>query len=77
MDFEVLGKITAVETIAVGGGIRELPRLRKTYGGDRWRKRKGVANIRLADSSLVDAELHWYEAHGVGRKELKIKRFLE
>lgn len=76
MDFEVIGDITDIETFAVGTSIRELPRLRKTYGSGRWRKRKGKATIRLADGTVAKAELHWYEAHGIGRKELKIKRFL-
>jgi hypothetical protein len=77
MDFEVIGDITDVETFAVGGSIRELPRLRRIYGAGRWRKRKGNAEVRLADGSIFKAEVHWYEAHGIGRKELKIKRFLE
>jgi hypothetical protein len=76
MDFEVIGDITDVETFATGRAIRELARLRKAYGAGRWRKRKGVAPIRLADGSIRRAEVHWYEAHGIGRKELKIKRFL-
>ena len=76
MDFEVIGDIADVETFATGRSIRELPRLRKAYGAGRWRKRKGVAQIRLADGAIRRAEVHWYEAHGIGRKELKIKRFL-
>jgi hypothetical protein len=77
MDFEVVGEITAIETFAVGSSIRELPRLRRAYGAGRWRKRKGLAQVRLADGSVGQAEVHWYEAHGIGRKELKIKRFLD
>lgn len=77
MDFEVVGEITGVETFAVGKSIRELPRLRRVYGPGRWRKRKGVAQIRLADGTVCKAELHWYEAHGIGQKEMKIKRFLD
>jgi hypothetical protein len=77
MDFEVVGEITEVETFAVGTAIRELPRLRRIYGAGRWRKRKGVALVRLADGSVCKAEVHWYEAHGIGRKEIKIKRFLD
>ena len=77
MDFEVVGKISDVETFAVGNAIRELPRLRRAYGSGRWRKRKGIAVVRLSDGSVCKAEVHWYEAHGIGRKELKIKRFLE
>ncbi len=77
MDFEVVGDITDVETFAVGASIRELPRLRRVYGGGRWRKRKGTATVRLADGSALRAEVHWYEAHGIGRVEMKIKRFLD
>jgi hypothetical protein len=77
MDFEVVGAITDVETFAVGSSIRELPRLRRVYGAGRWRKRKGTARVRLADGTEATAEVHWYEAHGIGRKEMKIKQFLE
>jgi hypothetical protein len=77
MDFEVIGEITEVETFAVGSAIRELARLRRVYGPGRWRKRKGIATVRLTDGSVSKAEVHWYEAHGIGRKELKIKRFLD
>ena len=77
MDFEIVGEITDIETFAIGNSIRELPRLRRIYGPGRWRKRKGNARIRLTDGTLCDAEVHWYEAHGIGRKELKIKRFLD
>ena len=77
MDFEVIGEITEVETFAVGTSIRELPRLRRVYGPGRWRKRKGIAQVRLADGTTGKAEVHWYECHGIGRKELKIKRFLD
>jgi len=76
MHFSVLGEITHAETFASGSAIREIARLRKLYGRGRWRKRKGVARIRLADGSVHLAEIHWYEASGVGRKEFKIKRFL-
>lgn len=75
MIFEILGEISQIETI-VGKSIRELKRLRKAYGAGRWRKLKGVATIRLRDGSVRPAEIHWYEAHGRGRKEFKIKRFL-
>jgi hypothetical protein len=74
---EVVGEITEVETFAVGSSIRELPRLRHTYGSRRWRKRKGIAWVRLEDGTTHRAEVHWYEAHGIGRVELKIKRFLD
>ena len=77
MDFEVVGEIAEVETFAVGNGIRELPRLRRIYGAGRWRKRKGIAHVRLADGTVCKAEVHWYEAHGIGRKEIKIKQFLD
>jgi hypothetical protein len=77
MNFEVVGDITEVETFAVKSSIRELPRLRRNYGAGRWRKRKGVADVRLEDGSVFRAEVHWYEAHGIGRVELKIKRFLD
>jgi len=68
--------VTDLEAIAVGRGIRELGRLRKRYGRARWRKMKGVATIRLADGRVRRAELHWYEAHGIGRKEVKRKRYV-
>jgi hypothetical protein len=76
MHFEILGDITDVKTFAVGSAIREIARLRKLYGKGRWRKRKGIARIRLADGSAHLAELHWYEATGIGRKEFKIKSLL-
>ena len=76
MYFEIIGELTAVETIAAGSGIRELARLRKFYGRGRWRKRKGVARVRLTNGEVVLAELHWYEATGIGKREFKIKRFL-
>ena len=76
MRFEVLGEISEVETFAAGSAIREIARLRRIYGRERWRKRKGMARVRLADGSVHLAELHWYEASGIGRKELKIKRLL-
>ena len=77
MWFELLGKISDPETIAVGTSIREIARLRRRYGQGRWRKKKGVGTVRLADGTICKAELHWYEAHGLGRKELRIKRLLE
>jgi hypothetical protein len=76
MWFEVLGEISEVETFAAGAGIREIARLRRLYGRGRWRKRKGVARVRLADGSTHLAEVHWYEASGIGRKEFKIKDLL-
>jgi hypothetical protein len=74
--FEVVGEITEKRTIAVGRGIRELRRLRRVYGVGQWRKLKGVARVRLPDGTIAHAEVHWYEAHGIGRTELKIKRLL-
>lgn len=76
MFFAIVGEITHAETFAVGAEIREVERLRKLYGRGRWRKRKGIARVRLADNSIHLAEVHWYEATGVGKKEFKIKRFL-
>jgi hypothetical protein len=76
MGFEILGEISQVETIATASGIREIGRLRKLYGRGRWRKRKGVARIRLTDGSFHLAEVHWYEAAGIGRREFKIKELL-
>jgi hypothetical protein len=73
MDFEVLGEIGAIETIAQGRGIRERARLVKRYGRGRWRKRKGLADIRLKTGEICRAEIHWYEATGIGRREFKIK----
>jgi hypothetical protein len=77
MDFEVIGEIADVQTFATGRGIRELPRLRRIYGRGHWRKRKGIATVRLRDGSRRRAEIHWYEATGIGRKELKIKRYID
>jgi hypothetical protein len=77
MDFETVGEIREVEIIAVGGTIRDLSRLEKIYGPGRWRKLKGIAYVRLPNGQIRLAELHWYEAHGIGRKELKRKRYLD
>ncbi len=76
MGFEVVGTISNIEVIVVGRSIRELSRLGRAYGTGRWRKLKGRAMVRLDDGSLWSAEVHWYEAHGVGKRELKIKRFI-
>jgi hypothetical protein len=76
MNFEVIGEITNIETIAIGSSIREVARLRKVYGVGRWRKLKGIAMIRLSNGTICEAEVHWYEAHGIGKKEFKIKRIL-
>ena len=77
MSFEILGEISGVETIATGSSIRDLGRLEKRYGRGRWRKMKGVATVRLANGRVRRAELHWYEAHGIGRMEIKRKRYLD
>ena len=77
MSFEIIGEITDIETISVGRKIRELARLRKLYGKGRWRKLKGVAQVRLRSGRIRLAELHWYEAHGIGRKEIKRKLYLD
>ena len=77
MHFDVVDDIADIETIAVGSGIRDLARLRKRHGPGRWRKLKGKAAVRLASGSIRRAEVHWYEAHGIGRKRMKIKRFLD
>lgn len=71
MDFTVVGEIENIQTFAVGRQIRELKRLRKLYGAGRWRKRKGVATVRLSDGAALRAELHWYEAAGIGRREFE------
>lgn len=76
MWFRILGEIRDIERIAAGGGVRERARLRKRYGGQRWRKLEGVATVVLPDGSTSRAEVHWYEAHGLGRVEMKIKRLL-
>lgn len=76
MHFEIIGKIEEIETIAVGGRIRDIMRLRKQYGPAQWRKLKGVAQVRLQNGRICNAELHWYEAHSIGKKKIKIKRLL-
>jgi len=73
MDFEIVSELTAVETIASGKGVRDRSRLRKLYGGIRWRKLKGVAQVRLSSGRIRTAEIHWYEAQGVGKREFKLK----
>jgi hypothetical protein len=73
MDFEIVGPVRGVQTIAAERAIRELRRLNRRYGKGRWRKRKGVATVRLQDDTVHRAEVHWYEAHGIGRREMKIK----
>jgi hypothetical protein len=73
MDFEIVGEIADIETITSGTGVRNRARLRKQYGRGRWRKLKGVARVQLADGMVRLAEVHWYEAHGIGKKEFKLK----
>lgn len=74
--FEIIGEIRDVATIATGPGIRDLPVLQKRFGRGNWRKLKGFATIRLWDGEVVEAELHWYEAHGIGKRWIKVKRYL-
>ena len=76
MDFEIIGPIREQETFAQGSGIREISRLRKLYGQARWRKRKGKATVKFIDGTIIDVELHWYEAAGIGKREYKIKHYL-
>lgn len=77
MKFEITGDIVDIETIAVGRSIRELSQLQERYGRGRWRKLKGIATIQLFDGTIRLAEVHWYEAQGIGRRRTKIKRFLD
>jgi len=76
MNFEIITEITNIEMIAVGNSIREIERLRKIYGLGRWRKLKGIASVRFSDGFICKAEVHWYEAHGIGKKEMKLKKIL-
>ena len=75
--FEIISPIENIEIIAAGSNIRDIERLRKVYGSGRWRKLKGTALVRLADGFECEAELHWYEAHGLGKQEIKIKELLD
>ena len=75
--FELLTEITGIETIAVGNSIRDLRRLMESYGEGRWRKLKGNATVRLENGRVRRVELHWYEAHGIGKRDFKIKRYLD
>jgi hypothetical protein len=75
--FDVVGTVTQVETIAAGGSVKVRNILRKTYGRGRWRKMKGIATVRLPNGNLRRVELHWYEAHGIGKRDLKIKDYLD
>jgi len=77
MHFEIIEEIRAIEIIAVSGSIRDIDRLQQEFGRGRWRKLKGIARVRLANEEVRTAEIHWYEAHGIGKKKLKIKKFLD
>ena len=77
LDFKIIGEIEYSETFATGRAIRELSRLQKVYGIGRWRKRKGFAEVQMTNGTILKAELHWYEANGIGKKEFKIKRYVE
>jgi hypothetical protein len=77
MYFQIIGEITNIEVIAIGTAIRDIARLREIYGSGRWRKLKGTAMVQLANGRIRFVELHWYEAHGIGRKRMKIKRYLD
>ena len=77
MYFEIIGQLSDIERIASGPSVRERARLRKQFGPGRWRKLKGIATVRLANGRIRTVELHWYEAHGIGRKKMKIKRYLD
>lgn len=77
MLFEIIGKIHDIETFAIGNSIREIKRLQKRFGAGRWRKRKGFTTVRLSDGTIHEAEVHWYESHGIGKKEFKIKHLLD
>ncbi len=77
MHFKIISKIEDVETIAVGGRIRDIMRLQKQYGSGRWRKLKDIAKVQLQGGRVCNAELHRYEAHGIGRRKMKIKHILD
>ena len=77
MFFKIVSQITNIQVIAQGQGVTSRDRLKARYGGSRWRKMKGVADVELPDGSIRRAEIHWYEAHGVGRRDFKIKRYLD
>ena len=76
MDFEIIGDLRDIETFAVGKEVRELERLKRIYGPGRWRKRKALGRVKISNGAILLAELHWYEATGLGKKEFKIKRFI-
>jgi hypothetical protein len=74
--FEIRGEIQNPETIASGHGIHILSRLIRLYGRGNWRKLKGIATVRFEDGTIAEAEIHWFEAHGIGKRRMKIKRLL-
>ena len=76
MHFKLIGEIREVETIAVGRRIKNLNRLNKIYGKTNWRKLKGICRVKLEDGTILDAEVHWYDGHGIGKKEIKIKKYI-
>jgi hypothetical protein len=77
VEFEILGEIRDIEAIAIGHGIRIYARLIRDFGHGNWRKMKGAGTVRLPNGRVVDAELHWYEAHGIGKRKMKIKRYFK
>ena len=77
MDFEIIGEISVTETIATGRGVHARRYLNRMYGRGHWRKMKGVAMVRHSHGLLRRAEVHWYEAHGIGKRDVKIKRYLD
>ena len=77
MKFDVIGEIEKIETIAAGPSIKMRALLRKAYGRGRWRKRKGIGTVQLPNGNLRRVELHWYEAHGIGKRDMKIKTYLD
>ena len=77
MDFEVVGDIENIEVIAISSSIRVLEYLQKTYGHGRWRKLKGIATVKIPNGQFRRVELHWYEAHGIGKRDMKIKYYLD
>ena len=77
MKFKIVGSISGQQTFATGNAIREIERLRRVYGRGRWRKRKGIADVQFENGSIRRAEVHWYEAAGIGKKEIKIKALLD
>lgn len=75
-DFDLISEIRAIERVATGHRIRILDRLNQEYGKGNWRKLKGIARVRLPDGTIAEAEIHWFEAHGIGKRRMKIKRLI-